>query len=365
LLVRTLRVRGWRNLAEEALTLGERVTVLFGRNGQGKSNLVEAIYYGIAFRSFRTSSIADLVMWGRAEARLEVAITLRGLARELGVTVAVGRKRATLDGKAVRRDADALEGAAVVLFGPDDLRLLKAPAADRRRALDRVVFAVQRTYWREALAFERALKARNNLLRRGEFSPALLESYEETLAQTGARMVVRRRSLASGLAPRFAAAFAEIHGETTAGLRYRSADAVESAASEAEVVEAIRRGLGEGRPVDVRRGFTGFGPQTDDLEVTLGGRPAKEHGSQGQLRSLVLALKFAELRHVEQSNGETPVLLLDDVASELDELRRGRLFETISAMACQTVLTVTERALLPGLPGRVDFEVAKGRVVHP
>lgn len=365
MLVRKLRVRGWRNLAEEALPLGEQVTVLFGRNGQGKSNLVEAIYYTIAFRSFRTSSSADLVMWGREEARLEEEITLWGLARELRVTVAVGKRSASLDGKAVRRDADALEGASVVLFGPDDLRLLKAPAADRRRALDRVVFAVQRTYYREALAFERALKARNNLLRKGEFSTALLESYDETLARTGARIVVRRRMLAAGLAPRFAAAFAEIHGEPAAALRYRSADGIETAASEAEVVEAIRRGLGEERPVDMRRGFTGFGPQTDDLEVTLGGRPAKEHGSQGQLRSLVLALKFAELRHVEQSNDETPVLLLDDVASELDQERRGRLFETISAMACQTVLTVTERGLLPGLPGRVDFEVAEGRLMHP
>jgi DNA replication and repair protein RecF len=262
----------------------------------------------------------------------------------------------------VRRDADALEGAAVVLFGPDDLRLLKAPAAERRRALDRTVFAVHRTYFREALAFERALKARNGLLRRGEFSAALLESYDETLARTGARIVARRRTLVGALAPEFATAFDEIHGMAMGAVRYRSAAGIEAAVSEGEVEEAIRRGLWEEREVDVRRGFTGFGPQTDDIEVTLGGRLAKEHGSQGQLRSLVLALKFAELRLVEESNCETPVLLLDDVASELDLEHRGRLFQSIATTACQTVLTVTERELLPGLPGRVDFEVAAGRI---
>lgn len=364
MLVRKLRVRGWRNFTEEELALGDRVTVLFGSNGQGKSNLVEGIHYAIVFRSFRTSSSGDLVIWGREAATIEAEITLRGLERTLRATVGVGRKSLMLDGKRVQRDADALDGAAVVLFGPDDLRLLKGPAAERRRALDRTVFAVNRAYFREALAFERALKGRNGLLRRGEYSRTLLESYDETLARTGARIVLRRRTVAAALAPRFCAAFREIHGDPEAALRYRSAEAIEVAGGEAEVVEAIRRGLWEEREGDVRRGFTGFGPQTDDLEVTLAGRLAKEHGSQGQLRSLVLALKFAELRQVEESNGETPVLLLDDVASELDEERRGRLFETISAMECQTLLTVTERGLLPRLPGRVDFQVCQGRIAR-
>ena len=364
-MVRRLRVRGWRNLEEEEVALGERVTVLFGRNGQGKSNVVEAIYCAITFRSFRTNSSSDLIMWGREGAVLEAGIRLRGLDRALRIAVGVGRKSSTLDGKSVRRDAEVLDGAAVVLFGPDDLRLLKAPAAERRRAIDRAVFAVQRTYFREAIAFERALKARNGLLRRGEFSPALLESYDETLAQTGARIVVRRRKLAGALAPRFSRGFAEIHGEASAALRYRSAESIEAASCEGEVIEAIRRGLEEGRAVDARRGFTGFGPQTDDLEVMLDDRLAKEHGSQGQLRSLVLALKFAELRLVEESTGETPVLLLDDVASELDEGRRERLFETVAATACQTVITGTERELLPELPGRVDLEVSEGHIRVP
>jgi DNA replication and repair protein RecF len=338
------------------------VTVLSGANGQGKSNVLEAAYYVLSFRSFRTSNNSDLILWGRPEATLEARLALGGLERKLRVHIVGGRKSTQLDGKGIRRDSDALSGAGVVVFGPEDLRLPKGPAAERRRTLDRTVFSVHRSYLREAVSFERALKARNGILRRGGFATELLESYDEALAQTGARVVVRRRQVVAALAPRCALAFAEIHGDLAASMRYRSDERVEDAQSEDDVREALREGLKRERARDERRGFTGFGPQTDDVELSLGGRVAREHGSQGQIRSLVLALKLAELRYVWEHNQETPVLLLDDVASELDETRRGRLFETISAMACQTLITVTEREHLPELPGRVDWRVQGGHL---
>jgi DNA replication and repair protein RecF len=336
--------------------------VFFGQNGQGKTNLLEGAYYAVAFRSFRTTSIADLVAWGKEGAEIQAGLALRGLERTLRVRVSVGKKSTTLDGKTVRRDSDSLEGASVVIFGPDDLRLLKDAGSERRRMLDRAVFAVRRSYYREALTFQRALKGRNSLLRRGGFIAALLESYDETLARAGARIVVRRRELVDAVAPRFVAAFSEIHGGLVARLRYRSDAMVENAGTEEEVYQALREGFAKDKERDGRRGFTSFGPQTDDLEVFLGDRLARDHGSQGQMRSLILALKIAELHHVSACNGETPLLLLDDVASELDEERRGRLFETISAMACQTLITVTEREHLPSLPGRTDWRVSQGRL---
>jgi DNA replication and repair protein RecF len=362
LLLRNLRVRNWRNLAAEDLALGEQVTVLFGQNGQGKSNLLEAAYYVITSRSFRTSSTADLIMWGAGGADVEAQIILLGLERTLRMELSSGRKISTLDGKVVRRDSDSLEGASAVIFGPDDLHLPKAAASERRRALDRAVFASHRAYVREALAFERALKARNGLLRGGQFTTDLIESYDETLASTGARIVLRRRELARSLSPKFTEAFAEIHGEITARIRYSSHEDIEAADSETEIVSALRQGLEAGCSRDLRRGFTGFGPQTDDLEILLGDRLARDHGSQGQLRSLVLALKIAELRHVEEHHHEAPVLLLDDVASELDRERQTRLFQSISAMACQTLLTTTEREHLPDLSGRVDWRVVRGHI---
>jgi len=364
LLLKNLRLRDWRNLEEVSLALGGRATVFSGANGQGKSNLLEAAYFAVSFRSFRSSSSAEVIRWGQGSAEIEARVELRGLERSLCVHLVTGRKTTTLDGKSVRRDARALDGAAAVVFGPDDLRLAKAPAAERRRALDRCVFAVYRTYLREAVDFERALKSRNGLLRRGGYGRELLESYDESVARAGARVVMRRREIAAGLAQNFAPVFAEIHGGPAAALCYRSHPRVEAATSEAEAEAALRAGLEEERASDERRGFTGFGPHTDDIDLFLGEHLARQHGSQGQLRSLVLALKIAELRLVGERNQEMPLLLLDDVASELDRERRARLFETISAMACQTLLTVTEREHLPELPGRVDWVLSQGRLTR-
>lgn len=364
MLLQSLRVRDWRNFTDASLEFGSRVTVFFGQNGQGKSNLLEAAYVLVGFRSFRTSSTGDLVRWGAAGARLDAKVLLNGIDRKLVVELGSGRRRTSLDGKAVRRDSSSLEGAGVVVFSPGDLQLPKGPAAERRKAVDRAIFAVNRAYYQEAVDFERALKGRNGLLRRGSFAPELLESYNETLARVGARIVVRRRDVVSALAPRFEEIFADIHGGMTASIRYRSDDAVEAGDSEDAVVQALREGLVAEMAKDMRRGFTGFGPQTDDLEITLGGHPAKEHGSQGQLRSLVLALKIAELRLATERNGEAPLLLLDDVASELDEERRGRLFGTIASMACQTLITVTEREHLPALVGRMDWQVTAGQLAR-
>lgn len=364
MLLQSLRARDWRNLPDANVDFGSRVTVFFGQNGQGKSNLLEAAYVLVGFRSFRTSSTSDLVRWGTAGARLDAKVTLKGLDRKIIVELGSGRRKTSLDGKAVRRDSSALEGAGVVVFAPGDLQMPKGPASERRRALDRAIFAVRRPYYQEAVDFERALKGRNGLLRRGTAAPDLLRSYDETLARVGARIVTRRREVVSALAPMFAGIFEEIHGGLRASIRYRSDATVEAADSEEAIVNALLEGLAANTARDMRRGFTGFGPQTDDLEMTLGERPAKEHGSQGQLRSLVLALKIAELRHATVRNGEAPLLLLDDVASELDEERRGRLFGTIASMACQTLITVTEREHLPALGGRMDWQVAGGQVAR-
>jgi DNA replication and repair protein RecF len=361
-ILRELRVRGWRNLAPLALQPGPRATVLYGQNGQGKTNLVEAAYFLTTFRSFRTSRIEETIPWGAQGAQVEGDLGLGGLVRTLKVKVAGNRKTAQLDGKAVRRDAGSLQGVAAVLFVPEDLLLPRAAPAERRRFLDRAIFAGDRTYGAEAVAFERVLRSRNALLRAGTAQGPLIDTYDAELARTGTRIVERRRALVTALAPRVATLFGAIHGEPAAHMAYHSDDSVEAAQDAAAVAAALLEGLRVRRERDLRRGFTGFGPHTDDLVLSLGGHPARDHGSQGQLRSLVLSLKLAELAHLEERLREAPLLLLDDVASELDEVRRGKLFETIARLPGQTLITVTDRHFLPTLPERRDFEVQNGAI---
>jgi DNA replication and repair protein RecF len=361
-IVRQLRAVGWRNLKPLALAPSERVTVFFGHNGQGKTNVLEAAFYLSEFRSFRTKTAAELTQWGAPITRLAAEIATGGLDRRIDIELGPGRKLVRVDGKPIRRDSSALRGIGVVVFVPEDLLLPRAAPAARRSFLDRAAYNADRVFYAEAVDFQKVLKNRNALLRKGGARPALLETYDEELARTGARLVARRRALTAALAPRVRRLFVALHADLDVTIPYRSDPSVEAAATEADVVQALRAGLVRVRPVDLRRGFTGFGPHTDDLEISLDGRLVREHGSQGQVRSLVLALKLAELQNLADTLAEPPLLLLDDVASELDEVRRQRLFETIAATPGQTFISVTDRNLIPDIAGRIDFEVAGGEI---
>jgi DNA replication and repair protein RecF len=359
--VRELAAEGWRNLAPLRLEPAERLTVLYGDNGQGKTNVIEAAYYLAALRSFRTTHAEDLVQRGAPRARLRAEIDQGGLSRRLELELAgVGGRVVRLDGKAVRSTANALGLLRVVLFVPEDLLLPRAAPAARRRFADLAIFNLERGYYAEASAFQKVLRNRNALLKRGTLDATLLDAFDDELARTGARVVVRRRALAEALEPRFAAFFRRLHGDLAVTLAYRSHEEVEAAGDEAAVRGALARGLAARRELDGRRRFTGFGPQTDDLEIGLSGSLARTHASQGQLRSLMLALKLAELTEIGERLGDPPVLLLDDVPSELDGHRRALLFEVVSQLDCQTLISVTERALVPGGGDRRDFQVRGG-----
>lgn len=363
--LRALRVRGFRNLAAVDMRPGPRATVIFGQNGQGKTNLLEAVHVLAAFRSFRTRTSADLVGWEAERARCEADLATGEVGRRLRAELPrTGAKRFWLDGKSVRRDAPALSSVAVVLFVPEDLLLPRAAPSERRRFVDTAVFGTERGYYREATVYLRLLKSRNAVLRRGEPDARVLDALDEQLAPAAARIVHRRRALVAALRPLFVAAFQRTHAARDVDIRYAGHPEIEAEGDdEAALARAFRRGLDSRRALDARRKTTGFGPHLDDLLISLDGRPAREHASQGQSRSLVLALKLAELGLLSRHAGEPPLLLLDDVASELDEERRRRLFAELAALDGQSLVTVTDRDLLPQLPERVDFQMQAGRLL--
>jgi DNA replication and repair protein RecF len=370
--IRELAAEGWRNLEPLVLRPGSRLSVLYGNNGQGKTNVLEAAYYLAALRSFRTSHAEDLIKRDHptGRARLRADVVHEGLDRRFEIELGPTGRTARLDGKVVRGTAAALGAVSVVLFVPEDLLLPRAAPAARRRFLDVAVFNIDRAYYQEASAFQKVLKSRNALLRRGLVDRALLETYDEELARTGARVVMRRRALVAALSPLLTQHFSALHGNLPVALTYRSDPEVAAAQDEAQVIAALAQGLATRRALDERRRFTGFGPQADDLDIALGGALARSHASQGQLRSLVLALKLAELSNVEARLGAPPVLLLDDVPSELDPVRRAQLFEVIARLDCQTLISVTEREIVGALlassasddTGRIDFNVQAGRI---
>jgi len=368
------RAVGWRNLEPLDLVFdpAAQLHVLYGQNGQGKTNVIEALYFLSTFRSFRTTQAGDLLRRDAGEARVSVEVQTLEAARLVEARLfrdgAGGRatvnRTISVDGKPVKRVSSAFGVLSAVLFVPEDLMLARAAPTARRRFLDMAAAGTVPTYLAESATFQRVLRGRNALLRSGRASgsTAWLDTVDEQLARAGARVVMRRRLFVHEMAPQAQHFFRALHADMAVGLVYDADETVAEAATEQDVATALLAGLAARRTTDLRRRHTTFGPQTDDLGIHLGGRLAREHASQGQLRSLTLALKLAELVLVGRARAETGVLLLDDVPSELDLERRRFLFETLTALGCQCVLSVAERGVVPVVPGRVDIRVAAGHV---
>ncbi|MBV8195641.1 MAG: DNA replication/repair protein RecF [Candidatus Dormibacteraeota bacterium] len=368
-----LRLYRFRNYQAAVVGFGPSLNVIFGSNAQGKTNLLEAVATLTLTRSPRAASSADLIMWGSTECAVEAAVDrpsgdstlgLRLLRTDEATRVS---RTTTIDGKA--RSARGILGVCpVVLFWPEDLQLVKAGPDGRRRLLDTLLGQLDSRAAAHLLRYRRVLEQRNALLHRIRLDghgAAALPGFTEELAHHGAHVVVARRSLLVSLAPVATDVLRDLSaGGERLDLRYApsfhttfgDADAVER-----DLREALRRRADEERA----RGITVVGPHRDDVEVVLDDRPARTAASQGQQRSIVLAWKVAEMRHIANTCGATPVVLLDDVLSELDRQRRADLISLLSAHAGQILVTTTEP--VPGLDvfGSVRrFEVRSGTIVE-
>jgi DNA replication and repair protein RecF len=345
-----LHVQDFRNLGQVSLAPSPHATIAVGQNGQGKTNLLEGLYFLATLKPLRAGRLSELVRWGASGARVTGRFLLKGAEREISVEVAGGVRQAFVDGKKAASLEEYFGGVSVVAFTPDDLEVVKGGPDARRSFLDRAVFNRFPAFLRESREYARALKNRNRLLRGGPVEPAYLEAYDETLAKAGARVYARRRALMEELAPRAQATFASI-GRTpepaTYGYHPAHLGNVDFAtADEAALAVALREALTVRSRRDLDRGFTSVGPHADDVAVTLGGRSARAYASQGQQRALVLGWKIAEIENLEAAMGFLPLLLLDDVSSELDPERNAYLMNYLAASGAQTFLTTTDASLV-------------------
>ena len=360
----SLDVRDFRNLARVRLEPSPRATVLVGRNGQGKTNLLESIFFLTTLKPLRGVRLAELVRFGATSARVEGSFDGPGGARRVAVEVEPGARTAFLDGKPQDRLDDYFEGLAAVCFSPDDLLLVKGGPEGRRRFLDRAAFNRWPAVLAEAREFLRALRERNAALRTA--SPEVEQSFRTPLVRAAARLLVRRQALVRELAPRVATAFAEIAGGDgpAARLAYRPASGMPVEGDEAALRDRLEEILALRLERDRDRGYTSAGPHMDDLTLALDGRGARLYGSQGQQRALVLALKIAEIENLRASLGRPPLLLLDDVSSELDPDKNRYLLRYLGMLPAQAVLTTTDRRLLESAagPDTVFYRVEGGEV---
>lgn len=356
-------MRDFRNLRDVRLTPGKRTTILVGPNGQGKTNTLEAIYYATALRPLRGSRLSELIRFGTPGLEVRTTWLLPGGPREFTLNLARGERTLEVDGKRTSSVDDYFGQATVVAFTPDDLVLVKGAPDERRRFLDRAVFARWPAFLRESRDYTRALKARNRLLKeRGD--RALREAFDAQLARLGARVWRRRLNLLMELSPHAQEAFGAVARlDVPLGIRYRSAAVDVLPSMNLPTLEALlNEGLNARLELDSDRKFTSVGPHADDLVLSIGDRPARLYGSQGQQRATVLALKIGEIENLREQLGEYPLLLLDDVSSELDPERNRYLMQYLRSIETQALLTTTDLALVRDAAGEdaVVYRVAEG-----
>jgi DNA replication and repair protein RecF len=347
MVVAAVECRGFRNLVEARTEIAAGVIVVHGPNGAGKTNLLEAIYFGLTGRSFRTGNDRDLIRYGEEGARVELELSEGGTL--LAALDRSGERRHLLSGRSLAGEAG--ERPLVSVFHPDRLQLVKGAPAHRRAHLDRLCGAIWPARADLRRRFGRTLAQRNALvarIRAGLGSVDSLPSWDERLAAEAAPLIAARAEAVEALAAPFGE-LAERLGLPEAQISYRP----RASAGEELVAELARR-----RDHDLGRAYTSYGPQLDEVEVRLGERQLRRFASQGQQRLALLALLFAERAALLEAGRAAPLMLLDDVMSELDSTHRELLVSLLEGEG-QSVISATETAHVPSASA-LRIEVSAG-----
>jgi len=355
-----LRLRDFRNYHEADLSPSSGLNLIVGPNAQGKTNLLEAVHLVSTGRLLRGTRNVQGVRDGADEA--EVVGTLANVGTEIGVCLHEGtRRKVLLNGLSLPRASDVLGRLPSVCFAAGDLAIVRGEPADRRQFLDTELAQMYTSYLRHLTQFKKSLEQRNAMLRSASerpISPEYFESYEDQLALHGSAIREQRRTWLGTLGELAARWHAKLGGGERLELTYVPKDASEDESSLRALLEVSRRD-------DIARGVTTVGPHRDEVLITVTGKEARVFGSQGQQRTAVIAIKLATMECVQSTFGYAPVLLLDDVFSDLDESRRSELIGAGLERGGQVFLTCTEigqaGSALIGV-GKV-FSVRSGEVI--
>lgn len=364
-----IQLQNYRNYGQLDLKTPNKVNIFLGPNAQGKTNLLEAIFVLALSKSHRTSKDKELIGWNAETARLSGEVDKRYGKLKLELAFSSQGKKAKINGLEQRKLSDFVGSVNVVMFAPEDLEIVKGTPGVRRRFLDMEIGQVQPGYLHTLQQYGKVLQQRNNYLKAagpGRVNQTMLDVWNMQLVEHGVKIMKKRKHFIHKLQ----AHAEQIHAGITAGaekltIEYRPSFESDAMQDESVLFDQFMIKLTQVKDQEIRRGVTLAGPHRDDLAFFINGKEAQVFGSQGQQRTTALSLKLAEIELINEEIGEYPLLLLDDVLSELDQNRQTQLIETFQSKV-QTFITTTglESVNVSKLQDAGIYHVQEGRVTR-
>lgn len=338
--VKKLDLYNFRNYDKETVLFDEGLNIVVGKNAQGKTNLIESVYLLATGTSPRIVSDKELIKMDAKIAKICALAKCEGGDVEVEMVLSKSSKKcASVNGMNIAKIGELIGNIRAIYFSPDEMSLIKDSPEYRRKFMDIDLSQINRQYFYCLNKYNKILKQRNTLLKEEKTQNVLetLEVWDSALSKAGAWIIVKRREFCERLSNISKKIHRSIADNENLEIVYQTSATKES---ENEIAEEIKGQLLKNRERDIRLGFTSIGPQRDDIKITLNGVDLRTYGSQGQQRTSTLSLKLAEIEIFKEVTRENPILLLDDVLSELDEKRRLKLLE--ACKVCQTIITCTE-----------------------
>lgn len=367
--VNNLKLIGYRNYKELQLDFGENINIFIGKNAQGKTNILESVCYASCGSSYRSNNDSELIMWNKDGSLIEIGFQRLGVDNNLSFRLQRGKTRQIFYNGVRIKHKDLIGVLNVVLFSPEDLFLIKGAPANRRRFLDMEISQASPAYFNDLSKYNRLLLQRNSQLkaiREKHIKKSMLEMWDQQLVDYASRIfkkrleAIKKFNMLANLMQR------RISGnEESLSINYQvKGNELPVDKLEERYKMWYNNVLCDLTDEDIFRGSTSVGPHRDDISISVNGIDLKSFGSQGQQRTGVLSLKLSELEFIRSETGEYPILLLDDVMSELDESRRSQLLSFINREHIQTIITATDEAYFPKGKGGKYYQVERG-VVTP
>ncbi|MCX7920175.1 MAG: DNA replication/repair protein RecF [bacterium] len=361
-----LVLHNYRNFHTLSLSFDKPMNIFYGGNAQGKTNLLESIFFAATARSYRTTEDVNLIRWEEPYTYVKAEFIRRNQPHTVEIGLAKGEKQLKLDGKVLPRRAELIGNLVVVLFTPDDLYLVKGEPALRRRFIDLAIAQINNHYLFALQQYHRVVKQRNFAFRQVKFEKAHRDTvtvWNKQLIQYGSEIILTRKETLLKMNERTQMNYQRISGSSqTLTLYYETSFSEEEMLDFETLSRAYHQKLDELSSKEFELGVTLLGPHRDDILIFIDGHDLKSFGSQGEQRSAVIAMKLAEIEYIQNQLGESPIVALDDFISELDERRVEYISAVLLQQQCQTFITAVHPLRLAEIEAVAQYQIENGSI---